>query len=216
MASSTIIRATDRNRGTQHVAFNFDDMTAQANNYLGTVRAEAAKIVEQAKQEAQTIRQQAEQAGHQAAMRSVEQAIQKELATVLPALRQVIQDIHHAKQAWLRHWESAAIHVSTAIAQRVIRRELSQHPEITVNLVREAMELASRGSHLRIYLNPQDHEAIAEQVDTVVKELRSLSPTEVVTDAGITKGGCRVETEFGVVDQQFESQLKRIEEELMQ
>ena len=37
---------------------------------------------------------------------------------------------------------------------------------------------------------------------------------EITADATISRGGCRVETRFGTIDQQFESQLKRIEEEL--
>ena len=41
-----------------------------------------------------------------------------------------------------------------------------------------------------------------------------LANTELVADPQITQGGCRVETRFGVIDQQFEAQLARIEDEL--
>ena len=44
--------------------------------------------------------------------------------------------------------------------------------------------------------------------------MSGLGDAEVVADATIERGGCRVETRFGTIDQQFESQLKRIEEEL--
>ena len=43
---------------------------------------------------------------------------------------------------------------------------------------------------------------------------RTLTTAEIVADPAITLGGCRVETRFGIIDQQFEAQLKRIEEEL--
>jgi flagellar biosynthesis/type III secretory pathway protein FliH len=36
----------------------------------------------------------------------------------------------------------------------------------------------------------------------------------VVADPQVSLGGCRVETRFGVIDQQFEAQLARIEQEL--
>jgi flagellar biosynthesis/type III secretory pathway protein FliH len=36
----------------------------------------------------------------------------------------------------------------------------------------------------------------------------------LVSDATVTAGGCRVETRFGTIDQQFEAQLARVEEEL--
>jgi flagellar assembly protein FliH len=211
---SSIIRATDRNRGTHGAAFNFDDMAAQADQYLRKVRAEAAKIVLTAQEEAAAIRQRAERDGRQAAVQAVEQIVQRQLATVLPALHKAIQDIQHAKQAWLTHWEAGAVHVATAIAQRLIRRELDQHPEITLTLVREALELAAGNAELRIHLNPEDHQALASQVNMLIKELSGLARAELIADPEITKGGCRVETRFGVIDQQFEAQLKRIEEEL--
>lgn len=215
---SSIIRAAEYCRGSQSVAFNFEDMAGKAGQYLDQVRAEAAKILAEAKKEAEAIRKQAEQAGRaageQAGRAAIEQIVQKQLSTVLPALRKVTQEIQHAKQAWLKHWEASGVHVAAAIAAKIIRREISQQPEITLTLVREAMELAAGNSQVRIHLNPDDHRAIAGQVDLLCKELSTLTTAEVVADQGVTRGGCRVETEFGTIDQQIESQLKRIEEEL--
>jgi len=211
---TTIIRATDQNRGIQRVVFNFDDMTTKANEYLDKVRAEAVAIVAKARQDATVVRKQAEEEGRQAGMQAVEQVVQKQLATALPALKQAIEEIHDAKQAWQRHWEATAVHVAAAIAKRVIRRELSKDPQITLTLVREALQLASGSSQLRIHLNPADHAAIGSQIDMLAKEFSSLSTAELIADDKITLGGCRVETEFGIIDQQIESQLKRIEEEL--
>ncbi len=211
---STIIRATDRNRGTQTVAFNFDDMATRADQYLEKVRAEVRGIVAEAQREADAIRAKAEQEGREAGMRAVEETVRQQLATALPALRQVIEDVQHAKQAWLTHWESSAVHVAAAIARRLIRRELTNQPEITLTLVREALELAAGSSRLRIHLNVDDCKAMGQHVEMLIDELSPMTNAEVVPDAGITPGGCRVETQFGIIDQQFESQLKRIEEEL--
>ena len=87
-------------------------------------------------------------------MQSVEQFVQKQLATVLPALRQAMDDLHHAKQAWLTHWEAAGVHVAAAIAKRLIRGELSQRPEITLTLVREALELAAGSADTHPFESP--------------------------------------------------------------
>jgi len=208
---STIIRATDKNRGTQCVAFNFDDMAGEADRYLGTIRQEAAKIVTAAADE---LKATAQQEGRQAGLEMAEQIVAKKLASLMPAMQKIVEDIGHAKQAWLTHWEASAVHVAAAIASRVIRRELPKHPEVTLTLVREALELAAGSSHLEIHLNPDDHEALGAQVETIVKELSPLAEAELIADENITPGGCRIETRFGTIDQQFEAQLKRIEEEL--
>jgi flagellar assembly protein FliH len=213
---STIIRASDSNRATNGVAFNFDDMTSQANKYLAKVRSEAARIVVKAQQEAESIRKRAESEGRQAAMQAVEEMVQKQLTTVVPALKQTIQNIEDARHAWLSHWEAGTVHLAAAIAKRLIRRELREQPEIPLTLVREALELAVGSSQLRILMNPLDFQSLGNQVRMLVDESSPHIEAELTADADITPGGCRVETRFGVIDQQFEAQLQRIEEELKQ
>ncbi len=211
---TSIIRATERNRATQHVAFNFEDMAVRANHYLDGIRGEARKIVARAQQEAVAIKEQARREGYQAGQQQVNDIVRNQLATVLPALKQAVQDVEHARQAWLVHWEAAAIHVAAAIAGRLLRREITDMPAFAAGQLREALELAAGASHLRIRLNPDDHAAMAGQADVLTKEFAPLATAEVVPDPDVTAGGCRVETNFGTIDQQIESQLARIEEEL--
>ena len=211
---ATIIRLADPPHGPHGVAFNFDDLAAQARQYLAEVRVEAGQLVAQAQEQADSIRQQAAEKGAQAAVQAVEQMVAEQLAPALLALRQAAVDLRHAKQAWLSHWESSAVHLAAAIASRIVRGELRRHPEITLTLVREALELAAGSPSVRLHLNPEDHKTLGMQVRTLIDAMSALGGAEVTADATIGRGGCRVETRFGTIDQQFESQLKRIEEEL--
>lgn len=213
---STVIRASERNQETQLIAFNFEDISERSERYLAQVRVEALKIVAKYQEEAQVIRRQAEEEGRQAGLQAVEDMVKKQLAAVIPALRQAIEEIQVAKQSWLRHWESSAVKVSGAIAEKLVRREISKHPEITLDLVREALELAAGNAHVRIRLNPNDIKAMGNQIQMLVDEIVPLSQTVFEADADISSGGCRLETQFGAIDQRFEAQLKRIEEELTQ
>ena len=103
---STIIRASDHNSTTHGVAFNFEDMSTQADRYLGKIRSEAARIVVKAHEEAESIRKSAETQGRQAAIEAVEEIVRKQLTTVIPALKQAAQNIQDARHAWLSHWEA--------------------------------------------------------------------------------------------------------------
>lgn len=211
---ASIIRATDGNRATHRAVFNFEDMADRANRYLDGVRGEARKIVAEAQREAVEIKQRAKAEGYQAGQQQVEEIVRSQLASVVPALRQAVRDVQDARQAWLAHWEGAAIHVAAAIAGRILRREITDTPAFAAEKLREALELAAGASHLRIRLNPADHNAMDGQADVLTKELAPLATAEIVPDDDITPGGCRVETNFGTIDQQIESQLARIEEEL--
>jgi flagellar assembly protein FliH len=211
---ATIIRATDAHRSPL-AAFNLDDIAAQAASQLAQARAEAAEIVAQAETEADGIRRQAEEAGRAAARQEVETMVAAEMSPVLAALRQAVADLQDAKQQWLAHWESSAVRLAAGIAARVVRRELRADPEITLALVREALELAAGSPTIRVHLNPQDYKVLGAQVRTMIDAMSSLGGAEIVSDAAIAEGGTCVETRFGTIDQQIESQLQRIEEELI-
>ena len=215
---STVIKAAGAIRAIESGSFNFGDMSDKAKAYLDQVRQDAARIVQQAERDAAAVRARAEREGEQAALQAAErildEKIGKQLATLLPALRQAVTEIEHARQAWLSQWEKAAIRVATSVACRIARRAAIASPDITVGLVREALELAAGSSDIEIHLHPADHLALGKQTEQLARELLRLGNAKVVANDAVTQGGCRVVTRFGVIDQQFEAQAARIEQEL--
>jgi flagellar assembly protein FliH len=101
-----------------------------------------------------------------------------------------------------------------AIARRVVRRELAHAPEITVDLVREALELVSGHQPIVLRMNPEDHTALGSRVEQVIQQLRLVGQAQIVADPTIASGGCKVETDYGAIDGQVATQLARIAEEL--
>ena len=211
---STVIKAADRSCDLQAVPFNFDDMASKAQQCLDRVRRQAAEIVAEAEKDAARIRKQAEAEGRRAGQAEVERVVRKQLAGQMATIQKVVHDVQHAKQAWLAHWEKTGVHVAAAIASRLIRRELSQTPDVPLALIREALELAVGSAQLRVHVNPADHKVLGPRIEILIAELAPLGSAELVADPEVGRGGCRVETRFGVIDQQFETQLARIEEEL--
>jgi len=200
------------------LALDMSDMSGQAELYLDSVRAEAVKIVEQAKREAAAVKQQAEQAGRQAAEAAIERILDEKVAqqmqTLTPALAEAVKQIDDSRQEWLSVWESRTVHLACSIAQRIINRELQQQPELTLEWVTEALRLCSGTAEITVRLHPSDHETLGSQVSRLAEEFRPAAPVNIVADKAITVGGCRVETEFGSIDQQIETQLERVAQEL--
>ena len=211
-------RETPSGRTVQPVAFSFSDMRGQANDYLGTVRSEAAKIVQQAHQQAEQIRRQAEVAGRKAAEAAIEQVLDervgKRMETLLPALESLMADMNNTKAELLNRWEQSALKVATAIAARIIRREVAQDPQITLDLIADSLRLAAGMTEISLHISPTDYENLGTQITRLAETVGHLAPSAVVADAEISPGGCCVKTKYGQIDQQIESQLRRIEEEL--
>src|SRR4051812_33827374 len=212
------LRETPSGRTVQPVAFSFSDMRGQANDYLGTVRSEAAKIVQLAHQQAEQIRRQAEAAGRKAAEAAIERVLDervgKRMETLLPALEKLIAEMNDTKTQLLSRWEQSALKVATAIAQRIIRREIANDPQITLNLIADTLQLAAGMTEISLHISPTDHDNLGSQITRLAETVGHLAPSAIVADAEISPGGCCVKTKFGQIDQQIESQLRRIEEEL--
>jgi flagellar assembly protein FliH len=202
----------------QPVAFNFADMRGQADNYLETVRREAAKIVQQAHSQAEQIRRQAEAAGRKAAEAATECMLEEKITTrmntLLPALEQLATQINDARGEMLSHWERCALHVVTAMAERVVRRQLDNQPTIALDVIAEALRLAAGSAEIRLHVNPTDYENLGTQIARLATTLCRLAPSQIVSDPEISAGGCRVVTKFGEIDERIEAQLRRIEEDL--
>lgn len=92
------------------------------------------------------------------------------------------------------------------LARQVLRRELSVNPDVMLPVIREALGLLGAESKTAVVrLHPQDFDAF----EAVVKaEFTNMSIT-VLPDAGLTRGGCLIESAGTVVDGTVEKRWQR-------
>ncbi|MHC2067396.1 FliH/SctL family protein [Bremerella sp. T1] len=211
-------RLENESHAMSAVAFNLNDVSSKAQNDLNDVKLKAADIVKQAQEQAKQIRAKAEADGRQAAELRAQQSLRTEVdqqaATLLPALRTLVQDLTTERQAWLNQWEKVALQVATAVAEKIIRREIENDPQVSSTLIRESLQLASGCGEIHVRLNPQDLGSMQSGEAMLCDELKKLAPAQIIADPAISRGGCIVETKFGQIDNRIETQLSRIAEEL--
>lgn len=206
----------------QAVEFNFEDVAAKADAYLDVVRQQGRDLLQQAQAQAGEIRKDLEKRARADAEKSIQERVQElaksyidqHLDTLAVSLSELVRQLQAVRQSWTAHWERQVVHLATLIAARVLRKAVESEPEIPLRLLREAVDLASGSPRLVIRLHPHDFDVLADKSRRLVELLAPAATAEIVSSAEVTRGGCVVETEFGEIDQRFESQLARIEEEL--
>ena len=230
--SNRLIKArVARNLGSA-TAFNYDDLRRQCDEYVEAARREAQMILVEARTQAEKERQRAREEGHAqgereglaAAQKLIEsrageiaaQQSQEQLRTALPAFRTAVSALEIERDRWLAAWEGAAVELSAAIAEKILRHELEQKPRLAQATIREALQLAAGQPHVKLRLNPQDLDQLQECGQEAVGQLTKIGRAELVPDDTISRGGCLVETEHGVIDGHIETQLKRITQELLE
>jgi flagellar assembly protein FliH len=200
-------------------AFNLDDLSHKAQRYLEQFRAEAAKILQAAHVQADQIRQKAAEEGRLQARRDAEKTLETELKRrsegSLAALEKIAAQVESERVQWQRHWETFAIKLSTAIAERTVRREVSSDPQITLEWIREALEMCAKDCHISVKLNPADIRMLDPMLDDLTRRLGRAAETTIVSDDSIGVGEVRLETQHGALDQRISLQLERLEKELL-
>lgn len=200
----------------ENTLFQFDDM---GNSYLAKVRQEANQIIAAARAEAEKVKASALEEGKKNAAEAIKAQVQAkvedQLRTIKPALDAVLKELQQSRQAFQNHLEGLALKIAVSISQRLTRGALRHNPDITLQWIREALELAANAEQLSVRLNPSDYATLGDRAKALGAQLATAGTIEIVSDATVSLGGCRVHTEFGVIDQQLESQLSRIDEELL-
>ena len=207
--------------------FNYDEIRQRCLEYIEEIRLQAREMLESATSESEQIRQQAfsdaREAGYAEGLRQAEHDVQvkaqelcaQNMATTLPALQAAAAALNEERDVWRAEWESIAIRFSALIAKKLIRRELSQCPELSTEMVLKTLELASGSSNVRLLLNPQDMEQLGEQGLQQINEILRSADSQLVADESISPGGCVIHTQHGKIDAQIETQLDRICAELV-
>ena len=204
----------------QHAEFNFEDISANASQYLDTVRKQVAQIVAQAQQQSQQIAAQAAERGRQAALEAARKA-----GVGGPAVQ--MADARPGTPAGDRRNSPAAQQLAphTGSSRSFTSPWPSRNAWSAANSA-GAPTFRSSGFGKCSNWPSSNH---ARHAPTQPGRLRGAgiacakrSPVNSATCRRPTswptrrshRGGCRVDTQFGYIDQQLATQLARIEEEL--
>jgi len=159
--------------------------------------------------EAQIIqaREQGRAQGKSEAQAEVERAAAARMEPALRAFESMAKDLAQQKQLVRTSAEEDVVKLSIAIAQRILRRELSTDPEAVLGLVKAALGKLQAREMRRLKLAPQD----AALVETHRSRLDLPQGLQIVADASLLSGSAIFETTRGELDASTTSQLAEIE-----
>jgi flagellar biosynthesis/type III secretory pathway protein FliH len=103
------------------------------------------------------------------------------------------------------------VKLALAIARRVIGREVSLDQDLLLAIARVALERLGESARITVRLHPDDFEATA----AARAAQWSSRSVEVVADPIVGRGGCRIESEFGLIDAGIDAQIQEIARALL-
>ncbi|MEO6164982.1 MAG: FliH/SctL family protein [Candidatus Binatia bacterium] len=179
---------------------------------LQSAQEQAAEIIAQATVQADQLRQ---HASRESAAAGRAQALQ-ELMPSLLAFANAGQALIVFEEQLISRCAPQIVDLALEIAAKVIAKAVDADAEIVASVLERAKHEALDAQQLRIWLNPTDHQLLAEIRPDLVKIGNDGKRTiEVVASAEIARGGCRLETESGIVDATLPTQIDDIRRQLL-
>jgi flagellar assembly protein FliH len=118
-----------------------------------------------------------------------------------------------------RNLESDALRevvaLACAIARRVTKRQGLIDPDVLADNLREAMKLVAHAVDVRIATHPAQKAVLESSLPQLKLTWPQLAHVQLIEDATLAPGGCRVFTVRGSIDADLDGQLDRVVDDLL-
>jgi flagellar assembly protein FliH len=179
---------------------------------LLAAQEKAETLVDEARAQAKALGIEARAEG---AAQGREEAMQEALPSAV-ALANAGQALIVFEEQMIARYAPELARLALEIAEKIVHRTVAAEPEIVASVLERARREVVDARWLRIRLNPADHELLAEmRPDLITMGNDKGRVIEVVSDVELSRGGCRLETEMGVVDATMPTQIAEMRRQFL-
>ena len=176
---------------------------AQADAALEALRSTlAASHQTELKAQGAAARTQGYQDGYRDGLVALESFKQSFASQASHQIGQVVLALDTELGALEQQLASSVARVATELARQVVRSELSMRPALVAQVAREAVNAVLMSARqITVMLNPDDHALVAAGCE----EALSARGARLLSQPSIARGGCRVESDAGVIDARIQA-----------
>lgn len=158
-----------------------------------------------------TVEREAFAKGYEQGERAGLEAAGKRGEAMLRRLSETLTELTALRASMIRQTEGQIVELALAIARRVVQREVALDRNLLIAIVRVALDRLGESAQVTVRLHPEEYEA------TGAARVAEFAGTDVtfVPDARVGRGGCRVESDMGMLDAGVEAQIQEIARALL-
>lgn len=212
-------------------SFSMRDVEQQAGALLVHARQAAERLIAEAQREGSALKKAAYEQGmaegrEEGRVRGAEdgraagqmQALEEhraQLTTAVAALTRVMSDFDTSRGDLEAAALEEVVGLAVAVARRVTKRQGLIDPAVLSENLREAMRLVVHSAAVKVAIHPAERATLDAALPALRLELPRLGHVEMVDDASIEPGGCRIYAGGGQVDATLDEQLDRVVADLL-
>lgn len=178
-------------------------------------RNEAAKLKDDTERQIDDFKTEAYNKGYEAGREEGFRSGAAEVERLIDRVHTVLNKSIEKRIEIIDEAESQLIDLVLQISRKVIKVVSENQKNVVINNVVQALrKMKSRGD-VAIKVNLADLEITTEHTKDFLRMVENVKSITVLEDSSVDKGGCIIETDFGQIDARISSQLKEIEEKIL-
>jgi flagellar assembly protein FliH len=131
---------------------------------------------------------------------------------MLRRLTETLSELTNLRTQMIHQTEHQMVQLALAVARRVVHREISLDRDLLVAMARVALDRLGESAQVTVRLCPDDFEVI---VASRLDQQWAGTNVTVVADPRVSRGGCRIESDLGVMDAGADAQIQEIARALL-
>lgn len=182
-------------------SYLIEEAKSRADEIIAEAEKNAEAILSQARTEAEGLKQKAFSEGMSAA--------RSEMSQTLHQVERLFQESQLWQEQVMRQSQTRIIEMVMAIGKKLFSSGFVLPADQIDHIVSRAINEASRLGNLRVYLHPEDAKLLVNLWQESELTLNGQQ-IQIVSSQNISRGGCFIDGEFGVLDGRVEEQFDQI------
>lgn len=167
----------------------------------GYRRVDDRTLVSRAQEEANAIKEKAAKEGFQQGLDMAKQEID--------SLKGTLAGFLQSKELALQEVQQDIAFIALKATEKIIKKEVSLDNEVILGIISDiANEVGKDENKIIIRTNPNDTDLVREKTPQIFQYGNTKAAIRVIEDKDIEWGSCIVETNNGVIDARFSTQLE--------
>lgn len=168
----------------------------EAKDLLAKIRTEDEQFRKEAFEEAERLKEEAERRGFEKG----EAAWTDQIAHLEKETAKVYDEVH-----------AKVLPVALKAAEALVGRELSLNPDTIGDIVMKNLKSVADHKRITVYCHKDDFESLQRRKDEMKQMFERLENLVVQERGDVQQGGCIIETEAGIINAQWETQVNSLQ-----
>ena len=151
--------------------------------------------------------------GRQEGEKALSEQLMRQRRELLELQQGVLESLRQAIPQVVRETESVLVSLAAEVAYKLVG-ELAITPEMIEIAVRQAVRQVEQTTDFEVLLHPEDLEMLQRANAPMLLPSGNQERMRFGTAPNVTRGGCLVNTRFGVIDARRETKIELVKEAL--